>query len=175
MLRAVVCISGLGLAAGVAAQAPTGAAADIADSPPSVRAVGDEVVVRGQRMSEIKSDLRVEVDKFVTQVASPVSERGYARWHRGVCVSIQNLERNAAQYLVDRISRLAADVGLEPGEPGCEPVSASNSRRTVSKRPAAWSTSSRVCSGRRQRAGCNRASRPCASSRSRTSPFAGGP
>jgi len=121
MLRAVVCISGLGLAAGVAAQAPTGAAADIADSPPSVRAVGDEVVVRGQRMSEIKSDLRVEVDKFVTQVASPVSERGYARWHRGVCVSIQNLERNAAQYLVDRISRLAADVGLEPGEPGCEP------------------------------------------------------
>jgi hypothetical protein len=47
--------------------------------------------------------------------------RGYARWHRHVCISITNLEAKTAQYLVDRISRLALDVGLEPGEPGCRP------------------------------------------------------
>ena len=110
MLRAVVCLAGVWLAAGVSAQAPTSAVTSTADSP-DAPAVGDEIVVRGRRMNEIKSDLRIEVDKFVNQVAAPTPERGYARWHRRVCVSIQNLERNAAQYLVDRISRLAADVG----------------------------------------------------------------
>jgi hypothetical protein len=122
MLRVVVCLAGVWLAAGVSAQAPTPAVAGNADSPDGpAAAVGDEIVVRGRRMNEIESDLRNEVDKFVTQVAAPAPERGYARWHRNVCISIQNLERNPAQYLVDRISRLAADVGLEPGEPGCEP------------------------------------------------------
>ena len=117
MLRVVVCVACVCLAAGVSAQAPSPGAAESPDSP----TVGDEVIVRGRRMSDIKSDLRIEVDKFVTQVASPAPERGYARWHRSVCISVQNLERDAAQYLVDRISRLAADVGLEPGEPGCDP------------------------------------------------------
>jgi hypothetical protein len=121
MFRAVVCVACVWLAAGVSAQAPTSGVAAAADSTDGPAAVGDEVIVRGRRMSDIKSDLRIEVDKFVTQVAAPASERGYARWHRRVCISIQNLERDAAQYLVDRISRLAADVGLEPGEPGCDP------------------------------------------------------
>jgi hypothetical protein len=121
MLRVGVCVVSVWLAAGASAQAPAPEVAGAADSSDGQGAVGDEVIVRGRRMSEIKSDLRIEVDKFVTQIAAPPPERGYARWHRNVCVSIQNLERSAAQYLVDRISRLAADVGLEPGEPGCEP------------------------------------------------------
>src|SRR6185295_548382 len=94
-------------------------AADPAAAPAPPAGAGDEIIVRGRRMSEIKDGLRIEVDKFVTQIAAPPTERGYARWHRDVCVSVQNLERTAAQYLVDRISRLAADVGLTPGEPGC--------------------------------------------------------
>ncbi len=122
MFRAVVCVVGVWLALGVSAQAPTPAAAVATDSPNEPAAVGDEVIVRGRRMSDIKSDLRIEVDKFVTQVAAPPPERGYARWHRRVCVSVKNLELDPAQYLVDRISRLAADVGLEPGEPGCSPA-----------------------------------------------------
>jgi hypothetical protein len=120
MLRAVICVACVWLAAGVSAQAP--AVAGAADSSKEPAVVGDEVIVRGRRMSDIKSDLRVEVDKFVTQVAAPPPERGYARWHSRVCVSVKNLEPGAAQYLVDRISRLAADVGLEPGEPGCTPA-----------------------------------------------------
>ncbi len=79
----------------------------------------DEVVVRGRRLSEIDSDLRVYIDQFLDEVAAPTQGRGYARWHRQVCVGVHNLERSAAQYVVDRISRLALDVGLEPGEPGC--------------------------------------------------------
>jgi hypothetical protein len=34
---------------------------------------------------------------------------------------VANLENSAAQYIADRVSRLALDVGLEPGEPGCRP------------------------------------------------------
>ena len=81
----------------------------------------EEVVVRGQRLSEIASELRVHVDKFVKHVAAPPAGRGYARWHRRVCVSVTNLDRDVAQYLVDRISLLATEVGLDPGEPGCWP------------------------------------------------------
>src|SRR5690606_35634392 len=42
-------------------------------------------------------------------------------WQRRVCIGVHNLENTAAQYIVDRISSLALDVGLDPGEPGCRP------------------------------------------------------
>src|SRR5204862_3200879 len=78
----------------------------------------DEVVVRGRRLSEIESDLRIYIDKFLDEVAAPARGRGYARWHRGLCVGVHNLENTAAQYVVDRISQQAVDLGLEPGAPG---------------------------------------------------------
>lgn len=81
----------------------------------------EEVVVRGQRMSEIDDDLRIYVRDFIGEVVKTPAGRGYARWHRQVCVGVHNLERTAAQYVVDRISSLALEVGLEPGEPGCKP------------------------------------------------------
>lgn len=121
VLRVVAVLAGLWLAAEVSAQAPAPAIANTAEPPVGPPAVGDEVIVRGRRMSEIESGLRIEVDRFVMGVAAPAPGRGYARWQRSVCISVQNLEQKAAQYLVDRISRLAADVGLEPGEPGCSP------------------------------------------------------
>jgi hypothetical protein len=99
------------------AQVATGQSAPQADSPQAV----EEIVVRGRRMSEIDSDLRIQVDKFVDEIAAPPMGRGYARWQRHVCISITNLDPKTAQYLVDRIARLALDVGLEPGEPGCRP------------------------------------------------------
>lgn len=83
--------------------------------------VVDEVIVRGRRLSEIDNDLRIYIDQFLDDVAAPTQGRGYARWQREVCVGVHNLEQSAAQYVVDRISRLALDVGLEPGEPGCSP------------------------------------------------------
>ena len=96
----------------------------------------DEVVVRGRRMSEVEDDLRIYIDKFLDQVAKPARGRGYARWNRSVCVGVHNLESTAAQYVVDRISRQAIDLGLEPGEPGCTPqvniVFATNAKETAS-------------------------------------------
>jgi hypothetical protein len=81
----------------------------------------DEIVVRGRRLAEIDDDLRIYIQDFLEEVAAPARSRGYARWHRRVCVGVHNLEADAAQYIVDRISRLALDAGLEPGEPGCRP------------------------------------------------------
>jgi hypothetical protein len=104
----------------LAQPAEPGAAAQPAPQADAAQAP-DEIVVRGRRMSEIKSDLRIHVDDFIQKVTAPPAGRGYARWHRSVCISITNLEPNTAQYLVDRISHLAADVGLTPGEPGCRP------------------------------------------------------
>ena len=117
----------VGLAAGAwlnapaLAQPPERAAADQAAPQADAAQAPEEIIVRGRRMSEIKSDLRIHVDDFVQQVAAPPEGRGYARWHRRVCISVTNLERSSAQYVVDRISRLAVDVGLTPGEPGCRP------------------------------------------------------
>jgi hypothetical protein len=97
-----------------AAQEPAPAAA--------APSVDEEVVVRGRRMSDIEDDLRIHVDAFIDEiVALPFGNRGFARWDRSVCVGVHNLSREPAQYLVDRISLLAAEVGLTPGEPGCPP------------------------------------------------------
>ena len=81
----------------------------------------DEVIVRGRRLSEIEADLRIHIDAFLDEVAAPMRDRGYARWNREVCVGVHNLEQTSAQYVVDRVSSLALEVGLEPGEPGCSP------------------------------------------------------
>ena len=81
----------------------------------------EEVIVRGRRMSDIEDDLQIEIGKFIDEIAALPMGRGFARWQGRVCVGVHNLERTAAQYLVDRISALALDVGLAPGEPGCNP------------------------------------------------------
>jgi hypothetical protein len=112
---------GVLLAVPVCAQPPGEGAAEQSRPQADAQQVVEEVVVRGRRMSEIEADLRIHVGEFIQQIAAPPTGRGYARWHRRVCASVNNLERNTAQYLVDRISRLAVDVGLEPGEPGCRP------------------------------------------------------
>lgn len=81
----------------------------------------EEVIVRGQRMSEIDDELRIYIRDFIGKVVKTPAGRGYARWHRQVCVGVHNLQLGPAQYIVDRISALALEVGLEPGEPGCRP------------------------------------------------------
>ncbi len=82
----------------------------------------EEVIVRGQRMSEVKAELRATIGKFISEVSVTFGGRGLARWDRSVCIGVHNLEQTAAQYLVDRISKVALDVGLTPGEPGCGPT-----------------------------------------------------
>ena len=81
------------------------------ESPPSSETeaaqVIDEVIVRGRRLEEIEDDLRLHIRQFIDEVVATPPGRGFARWHRSVCVGVYNLETSAAQYLVDRISSLA--------------------------------------------------------------------
>src|SRR5689334_14418594 len=81
----------------------------------------EEIVVRGRRMSDVRDELRKYVNEFVVEIARQPPGRGYARWQGHVCIGVHNLQKDAAQYIVDHISHVAEDVGLEPGEPGCSP------------------------------------------------------
>ena len=72
----------------------------------------EDIVVLGRELAEA-------VDDFVDEVVAPPSGRGPARWDRKVCVGAVNLKHEVAQPLIDRVSQVALDIGLEIGEPGC--------------------------------------------------------
>lgn len=74
----------------------------------------DEVTVTGQRVREA-------VNTFLDEVTDPPRGRGPARWSDSVCVGAVNLRRTSGQYMVDRVSEVALDLGLDIGEPGCSP------------------------------------------------------
>lgn len=79
---------------------------------PEVRV--DDVVVEGRR-------LQTAVAGFISEVAAPPRGEGLAVWDRKVCVGTGNFRSEHAIYLIDRVSQIAAVVGLEPGESGCRP------------------------------------------------------
>jgi hypothetical protein len=120
--------AGLLIAQGHAQESAAPSASDAESSPGETRTapppssqIVDEIQVRGRRMEEIEFDLQRYIMDFVLEVTTAPPGRGYARWQDRLCVGVHNLETTAAQYLVDRISQAALDVGLEPGEPGCNP------------------------------------------------------
>lgn len=112
-----VCVR-IGVAAMVALAVHSAAAQS--GSPPNSQ-IQEEVIVRGQRMSEVEFDLPDYVRQFIGEIVALPPGGGHARWRYGFCTGIYNLEPTAAQYVVDRISSLAMEVGLDPGEPGCRP------------------------------------------------------
>lgn len=85
----------------------------VQDAPPQDpgTAVAD-IDVRQRRIEDPVAD-------FVAQVAAPNHDRSLARWTDRVCVGTVNLRGETAQYLVDRVSTVAEDLGLRIGEPGC--------------------------------------------------------
>lgn len=74
----------------------------------------EDIVVEGRPLEDL-------TQTFVREVAAPARNRGMARWRDGLCVGVANLQPDMAQYITDRVSTVARDVGLRPGEPGCEP------------------------------------------------------
>lgn len=61
------------------------------------------------------------IRNFVNEVAAPNRGRGLARWEDEICVGVANLRNEPAQYIADRVSTVAEDIGLTPGQPGCTP------------------------------------------------------
>lgn len=74
----------------------------------------EDVLVEGRRLEELTRE-------FVDEVSAPPRRRGLARWRGGVCVGVMNVRAEMAQALADRVSALAMDHGLRPGDPGCRP------------------------------------------------------
>lgn len=74
----------------------------------------EDVEVTGRRLDSL-------ISNFVREVAAPNHGRSFARWDRSICVGAVNLRYETAQYVVDRVSTIAEDVGLSPGRPGCTP------------------------------------------------------
>lgn len=104
-------LAALSAALALLAQDPTGPAPDPqAEEPVEL----DAVTVTGRRLDDL-------IKGFVGEVAAPNRDRGLARWDGRVCVGVANLRSDLAQYLVDRVSTVAEDVGLETGGPGCTP------------------------------------------------------
>lgn len=101
-------------AAVLAALALIGTTQQTAPAPPPTdeSRVGDIEVVGGR-------SLRQAIDVFTDTVVAPPRGRNPARWHDFVCVGAVNLQRDAAQAIIDRVSQVALDIGLEIGEPGC--------------------------------------------------------
>lgn len=73
-----------------------------------------DVVVEGRRLETL-------VREFVNEVAEPANNRGLARWNRPICVGAVNLKPEVGQYLIDRVSDVGRELGVEAGEPGCRP------------------------------------------------------
>lgn len=72
-----------------------------------------DVVVEGRRLRSVVQD-------FVGEVAAPATgDRGPARWNGPVCIGVVNLRADVAQYIVDRVSDVARELGVTAGEPGC--------------------------------------------------------
>lgn len=118
--------SGLLLIAALAATGPAATATAKSLTPPVSSAQAeqdttqvpptelDEIVVEGRPLAEATTD-------FVARVVSPPRNRGAATWHRRVCVGVGNLQREAAEFVVDRIATVGESVGLQVGWPRCEP------------------------------------------------------
>src|SRR5690242_13148148 len=58
---------------------------------------------------------------FIGEVSAPVARRNMLpRWDGKVCAGVVGLNAAQGQFVVDRISQRALEVGLTPGESGCK-------------------------------------------------------
>ncbi|HYD87426.1 MAG TPA: hypothetical protein VEA80_08125 [Vitreimonas sp.] len=78
-------------------------------------AENDDLVITGSRFREM-------VRSFVQEVAPPeLSEEQLARWNSRYCPLMAGIPARQAQYLVDRMSQRAHQLGLRPGDENCRP------------------------------------------------------
>lgn len=82
-------------------------------TPPLPETSVEEIIVDGRPLAQAARE-------FVREVAAPAGHRGLALWRGRICVGVANLSGEAAQYMVDRVTTVAQDLGLPVGEPGCD-------------------------------------------------------
>lgn len=58
---------------------------------------------------------------FATLTPVALTQRAPARWRTAVCAGVTGIGGESAQYVVDRVSQRARELGLRVGAPGCSP------------------------------------------------------
>ncbi|GAA0394491.1 hypothetical protein GCM10009093_21340 [Brevundimonas terrae] len=88
----------------------------------------DDVVVSARQLDE-------QVTGFVRDINVPDFNLNVARWHYDMCVSVVNMQNDAAQYIINRVAEVALEVGVKAGDPGCSPnvtvIAAANATETT--------------------------------------------
>ena len=84
----------------------------VTPAPAQEAAQVDDVVVQGRRLENLVSD-------FVKETSAPSRGRGLARWQGRICIGVVNIQADLAQHIADRVSQVAMDLGVTPGDPGC--------------------------------------------------------
>lgn len=74
----------------------------------------EAVIVEGRRLEEVARS-------YVEQVAEPPPGARLARWNKPICISVSNMQRQFAQFVIDRIAINALDAGADVAGPGCRP------------------------------------------------------
>lgn len=69
----------------------------------------------------VQGRLEARSRAFVEEVSRAPGRRPLARWNGPVCVGVMNMEAGSAQFLIDRVATVAAALGVDSGEPGCDP------------------------------------------------------
>ena len=113
-------IAAVGLIASAAADRPAAAQQPPASADPAISA-GTPVEEARHRPDVIVTGSRAEFESkvfgFVNQLTDfeyGDSNRGLARWQDPICPLVTGLSRDMAEYILERVSEIARDVGVLP-------------------------------------------------------------
>ena len=92
----------------------TAQAAELAPAGEEGALINEKVVVTARKPAETQN--------YVAQVtAPPHGTEQLARWDDRICVGVSGVKAEQAQFIADRVSQRALEVGLRTGKPGCSP------------------------------------------------------
>lgn len=95
----------------------------LAQSVPPPAAQTEVSVDEVQQVEDIEvvgaRDVRQRAEAFVAEVGAAPGLARLARWDRSLCVGVAAMEKDKAQYLIDRVSRIGGSLGLQLDSPGC--------------------------------------------------------
>ncbi|MBN9464164.1 hypothetical protein [Brevundimonas sp.] len=77
-------------------------------------AVLGDVEITGQRLQQ-------QVQSFIHDATAAPRGRNLARWDRSICMGVANFDARYAQFMIDRVAKVATEIGLSIDEPGCKP------------------------------------------------------
>lgn len=90
------------------------AAQDVSPDTEDPVSVVDDVVVWGSMDAQARD--------FVEEIEAAPGGRGIGRWDQALCIGVVNFKGDFADALLAHLAVVAGELGLEVGQPGCEPT-----------------------------------------------------